>query len=922
MTNDANLYYRGQAFEILLSITDCDSFDWFQPHDGSTTKKILQSRFLSLSDNPDFLSGLIENRKKSYPGGSFRALQLLAFWISWVRAMMTKNQVLNLSDKILEELYLWSEGGGEGEGNGVEYLDEEINLAKMIFQDFSYDQFHKDQPSGSGRICTERYQSKLLKYSPITCDNDSNNGKEDRNGNGNGSGFENAKKEKIMIERDSKNTFSEKEKSLLFVSGFQSPEMGVELMILPSAKEIAKMFPAESRSNELSRNNGSECHTVNNSISSNYEEISSRNNNDDNNKNDDNNNDNDNINDVYNSRTKKSSIISPNENVIISNGLVLSSSSSSSSPMSLLINEDSPKHSMESSLYSSDDDSLSLAQTLKVDGNELFKLLKYNEALLMYKKSLICLEPLYKKYFNCSSGGIISVNKEVTSDNNIVLINDVKILKVSLHYNCATVHWKLSEVKYNLEYNSSSSSSSCSRSSSFRNNLNIELQYCETACLLALELNSTHCKSIYRLSEVMLRLDRPKEALILIEKFSNASTEAIDETMKAIRRRCLAAVLTIDPSSVKGNQSNTTSYGNSTNTSIGNCSISSNSTSNSNSSGCSSVKSDDGTEVIDVEDDINLEPSIELRTPKTKNVTDTVTATMTATGQVDGRLGEGEGGIDITTATIGSQAAKHLRALQVRAERERNCNTHAWNGWLAPIEEAVLTGAEGMQDNKEKEKENEMKRENEDGSTNDENENENVSEKNEEEEEHSLGFHTLITVEATISTCTSNVLTTNTNSNDKNQILEEDEGKRKKKGQEEYPLLPTPVRVKGAKKAARLALEIEGNSKKINGSGGETRGKIIEDKITKKIIKITTSDNFDTYNNLKSLSVLFTKCYDTYSVMIKNDVLDEISEIDINTEKSTAFKDKDLKIVNNENALLENLYDQMDGFVQSAIKVS
>ena len=151
MINSSNHYYRGQAFEILLSITDCDTFDWFQPHDGNLTVRILHSKLLSLSKNTFFLSGLLENRKDSYPGGSFRALQLLAFWLSWVRAMMTENQILNLSSRTLIELKLWSMGNGprNDKGVGTEIVesvddDDEIKLAKTLYKDFSYEQFHRE----------------------------------------------------------------------------------------------------------------------------------------------------------------------------------------------------------------------------------------------------------------------------------------------------------------------------------------------------------------------------------------------------------------------------------------------------------------------------------------------------------------------------------------------------------------------------------------------------------------------------------------------------------------------------------------------------------------------------------------------------------------------------------------------------------
>ena len=113
MIAEPNLYYRGQVVEILLTITDCDAFDWFLPR-SDVMGRTLHIRFLELSDHPTFLENLISNRIGSYPGASMRCLQLMAFWLSWVRAMYTKNQLLNLSKTLLAELKHWAEQGPEG----------------------------------------------------------------------------------------------------------------------------------------------------------------------------------------------------------------------------------------------------------------------------------------------------------------------------------------------------------------------------------------------------------------------------------------------------------------------------------------------------------------------------------------------------------------------------------------------------------------------------------------------------------------------------------------------------------------------------------------------------------------------------------------------------------------------------------------
>jgi molecular chaperone GrpE (heat shock protein) len=137
MLDDSNLFFRGQVMEIVMSITDCDSFDWFNPPAGDTTVLSMHYRMSSLTEHPTFLLKLFSNRTSSYPGGSFRALQLLAFWISWVRAMKTKDQILRLSNQMLEEIRKW----------GYEKLeftsDEEMELAKTLYNDFGHDQFQR-----------------------------------------------------------------------------------------------------------------------------------------------------------------------------------------------------------------------------------------------------------------------------------------------------------------------------------------------------------------------------------------------------------------------------------------------------------------------------------------------------------------------------------------------------------------------------------------------------------------------------------------------------------------------------------------------------------------------------------------------------------------------------------------------------------
>eukprot|EP00605_Chrysophyceae_sp_TOSAG23-4_P002170 GSChrysophyteH1.ASY1.ANO1.2398.1 assembled CDS len=86
MLDEPNLYFRGQVVEMFLTITDSDQWDWFTVRTDALGRT-LHIRLLELSEDTGFLSKLVSNRKHSFPGGSMRSLQLLAFWLSWVRAM-------------------------------------------------------------------------------------------------------------------------------------------------------------------------------------------------------------------------------------------------------------------------------------------------------------------------------------------------------------------------------------------------------------------------------------------------------------------------------------------------------------------------------------------------------------------------------------------------------------------------------------------------------------------------------------------------------------------------------------------------------------------------------------------------------------------------------------------------------------------
>jgi tetratricopeptide (TPR) repeat protein len=126
---DNNLYSRGQAVEIFLSVTDCDTFDWFQPISDEFSDHQLYQEMFSLLETP-LLYNLIENRKSSFPGGSVRCLQLLAFWLSWLRFHFTDaNHKLQLHARLLEIFRSWATDG--------DLESHEVELAKTLLDDFS-----------------------------------------------------------------------------------------------------------------------------------------------------------------------------------------------------------------------------------------------------------------------------------------------------------------------------------------------------------------------------------------------------------------------------------------------------------------------------------------------------------------------------------------------------------------------------------------------------------------------------------------------------------------------------------------------------------------------------------------------------------------------------------------------------------------
>jgi hypothetical protein len=147
-----NLHWRGQIIDSFLQLTSHTGFDWFAVlslDDESKAKRRLHQCLLDLGStggtaSPIFLTKLlVENSPSSsltFPGGSFLSLQILGFWLSWVRALHTPKNALALSPAAVEQLAAWKDApiwSGKGDIAGGEIMAEEKDLAAKLYDDFS-----------------------------------------------------------------------------------------------------------------------------------------------------------------------------------------------------------------------------------------------------------------------------------------------------------------------------------------------------------------------------------------------------------------------------------------------------------------------------------------------------------------------------------------------------------------------------------------------------------------------------------------------------------------------------------------------------------------------------------------------------------------------------------------------------------------
>ncbi|OQR96995.1 hypothetical protein ACHHYP_12919 [Achlya hypogyna] len=123
MFDHDDMHMRGQALDTFTQLTSNPDFDWFE-RPSSMEDKALHHKMLLLLDTAGIVQQVVVN--KETPGLSFCALQILAFYMSWVRKLYSKGE-LRLSSALLATLASWMSSS----------LDEEAALAAAVHDDFN-----------------------------------------------------------------------------------------------------------------------------------------------------------------------------------------------------------------------------------------------------------------------------------------------------------------------------------------------------------------------------------------------------------------------------------------------------------------------------------------------------------------------------------------------------------------------------------------------------------------------------------------------------------------------------------------------------------------------------------------------------------------------------------------------------------------
>lgn len=150
-----NLYLRGQALDTFHQLTGHEGFDWFRDARSEEDSRLHAAlRGLAASN---FLDLLCQNSPSPFPGASFLCLQIMAFWLSWMRALWTGKRPLLLSRKLMDKLRAWLPpviGAGAGPAVGSEAESEERALMDKLVEDFSRFPCAEDAAATSGEYAS------------------------------------------------------------------------------------------------------------------------------------------------------------------------------------------------------------------------------------------------------------------------------------------------------------------------------------------------------------------------------------------------------------------------------------------------------------------------------------------------------------------------------------------------------------------------------------------------------------------------------------------------------------------------------------------------------------------------------------------------------------------------------------------------
>jgi hypothetical protein len=147
-----DLQVRGQAIDSFVQITSNPRFDWFNDPVGYHDK-VLHSKMIGLAaPSSPFMRNLMQNiqlydpkhakqllelsdansnHSVRLPGGTYVMLQVLAFFLSWVRKFYTQpRNELRLSRELLDLLENWPDRTQSEE-------PAELELARQVYEDFS-----------------------------------------------------------------------------------------------------------------------------------------------------------------------------------------------------------------------------------------------------------------------------------------------------------------------------------------------------------------------------------------------------------------------------------------------------------------------------------------------------------------------------------------------------------------------------------------------------------------------------------------------------------------------------------------------------------------------------------------------------------------------------------------------------------------